>query len=71
MSPGGGISTLSITWMIPFDVCTSAPVTVASPTVTLPSVPTAKVALSPLTIVTASPSVTAAGWHGSCVYVIQ
>ena len=45
--------------MIPFDVCTSAPVTVASPMVTLPSVPTAKVALSPFTIVTASPSVTA------------
>ena len=52
----GGISTWSITWMIPLDAATSGVVTVASPIITL-SV-TVKVALSPLTIVTESPSVT-------------
>ena len=39
MSPGGGISTLSITWITPLDETTSAVVTVSplAPTVTAPA----------------------------------
>ena len=51
----GGIKTLSITWIIPLDETTSAPVTVASPTVTV--APTPNFTLSPLTISASIPSV--------------
>ena len=55
----GGISTLSITWITPFDATTSAVVTVASPIITVPSA-TVNDASSPLAIATVSPSVTSA-----------
>ena len=55
----GGISTLSMTWITPFDAGTSANTTVASPTITVPSV-TVNDASSPLTIATVNPSVTSA-----------
>ena len=54
----GGVRTLSITWMTPFDASTSAVVTVASPIMTVPSA-TVKVASSPFSMVTVIPSVTA------------
>ena len=50
--------TLSITWIIPFEACTSAVVTVAVPTVTVPLL-TPNFTLSPLAIVASIPSVTA------------
>ena len=55
----GGISTLSMTWITPFDAGTSANTTVASPIITVPSV-TVNEASSSLTIVTVNPSVTSA-----------
>ena len=57
MSPGGGMSTLSITWMTPLDAATSGVVTVASPIFTIPSA-TVNDALSPFTITADIPSVT-------------
>ena len=53
----GGIRTLSITWMIPFEAMTSARMTFASFTIT-PS-PTVKVKSSPFTAAATNPSVTA------------
>ena len=53
----GGVSTLSITWIIPFDACTSAWITVASLMETVPL--TVNLVLSPLTISASMPSVTA------------
>ena len=55
--PAGGISTLSITWMTPFDAITSAVVTFASLTMTAPSV-TVKERSSPLRACAVIPSVT-------------
>ena len=52
----GGINTLSITCMIPFDAITSAVTTVASLTMTVSL--TVKVTSSPFTIVAVIPSVT-------------
>jgi len=57
----GGISTLSITCMTPFEAGTSASTTVASPTITVPSL-TVNEASSPLTIATVRPSVTSAAF---------
>ena len=59
MSPksAGGISTLSITWMIPFEAITSAEVTVASFTMTDPS-DTVNDRSSPLSASADIPSVT-------------
>ena len=59
MSPksAGGISTVSITWMIPFEAITSAEVTVASFTMTDPS-DTVNVRSSPLSASADIPSVT-------------
>ena len=54
----GGVKTVSITWMIPFDACRFAVVTVAAPTVTVPAL-TPNFTLSPLTVVASIPSVTA------------
>ena len=54
----GGIRTLSITWITPFEAITSGSVTFASPMLTVPSA-TVNVASSPFSIVTVSPSVTA------------
>ena len=53
MSPGGGISTLSITWITPLEAGTSARVTAApsAPTVTVPSA-TVTVSLSPFAATT-------------------
>ena len=59
MSPksAGGINTLSITWMIPFEAITSAEVTVASFTMTDPS-DTVNARSSPLSASADIPSVT-------------
>ena len=54
----GGINTVSITWMIPFEACTSASVTVAGPTMTVPVLSTLNLTLSPLTMAAIMPSVT-------------
>ena len=54
----GGIRTLSMTCMIPLEAGTSAVVTLAVPTVTVPPL-TPNFTLSPLTIVASIPSVTA------------
>ena len=61
MSPtgsAGGISTLSITWMIPLDAVTSAMMTFASLTMTPESV-AVNATSSPLAMVAVIPSVTA------------
>ena len=59
MSPksAGGIRTLSMTWIIPFEAITSADVTVASFTMTLPSV-IVNERSSPLSASTDRPSLT-------------
>ena len=54
----GGDNTVSMMWMTPFDAGTSAVVTVAPPTVTMPLL-TPNLTLSPLAIVASMPSVTA------------
>ena len=54
----GGISTLSITWIMPFDAITSGVVTFASPMLTVPSA-TVNVTSSLFSMVTVRPSVTA------------
>ena len=54
MSPGGN-STLSMTWMMPLEACTSAMVTLAPSTVT-PAVVTPNLTLSLLTVVASMPS---------------
>ena len=56
MYGAGGINTASITWITPFEVITSAPVTVAPETVTA-SVETVKVRSSPFNAVAVIPSV--------------
>ena len=53
----GGVRTLSITWIMPFEACTSGVITVASLMETVPS--TVNLVLSPLTISANMPSVTA------------
>ncbi len=55
MSSAGGVRTLSITWIIPFEAGTSARVTLASLTMT--PCPTEKVRSSPLYAPTVMPSV--------------
>ena len=54
----GGMRTLSITWMTPFEACTSAIVTVAGPTMTAPVLSTLNLTLSPLTMEAIMPSLT-------------